>query len=482
MNNEKVDGIQRKALAKVISYKNYLGLALGSMIGVGWVIVAGDWLIRGGPLGVILGYIIGGFLLITVGKCYAELTPAIPVAGGEVAFSYKAFGTLTAFQTGWFLSFSYIGICAFETVSIGWLLEYIIPEIKSQTLYTIGGYSLGLSSIIPGVIIGFFITILNYCGIKNSTLFQTISTGLIFISVIAFALIALIKGSFSNMLPLFADHGHLWSAPLSIIAVLGIVPWFLSGFDAIPQAAEESGRKVNPEDLGKAVIVSIIIGALFYAVVIMSLSLCLPWQQVIKFEMPIADMFRVAFGYEWIARLVLFAAFLGLITSLNGFFIASSRVLFSAGRGGLLPKWFGEIDERFHTPKNAILFVGMISVISPFIGRSVLLPIVNVGSLAFVCAWFITCIASITLRKIAPEMNRPYKVKRKSTLYTGAVISGILILLMVSPGSSAQLNWPAEYIILVSWIILGYSGYIWRQRNKDLSKEERDFLILGDYK
>jgi len=482
MNNEKVDGIQRKALAKVISYKNYLGLALGSMIGVGWVIVAGDWLIRGGPLGVILGYIIGGFLLITVGKCYAELTPAIPVAGGEVAFSYKAFGTLTAFQTGWFLSFSYIGICAFETVSIGWLLEYIIPEIKSQTLYTIGGYSLGLSSIIPGVIIGFFITILNYCGIKNSTLFQTISTGLIFISVIAFALIALIKGSFSNMLPLFADHGHLWSAPLSIIAVLGIVPWFLSGFDAIPQAAEESGRKVNPEDLGKAVIVSIIIGALFYAVVIMSLSLCLPWQQVIKFEMPIADMFRVAFGYEWIARLVLFAAFLGLITSLNGFFIASSRVLFSAGRGGLLPKWFGEIDERFHTPKNAILFVGMISVISPFIGRSVLLPIVNVGSLAFVCAWFITCIASIILRKIAPEMNRPYKVKRKSTLYTGAVISGILILLMVSPGSSAQLNWPAEYIILVSWIILGYSGYIWRQRNKDLSKEERDFLILGDYK
>jgi amino acid permease len=75
---------ERKVLAKALSFKNYVGLALGSMIGVGWVIVAGDWLVKGGPLGAILGFIIGGLLLIAVGKCYAELTPANRVHFSEL--------------------------------------------------------------------------------------------------------------------------------------------------------------------------------------------------------------------------------------------------------------------------------------------------------------------------------------------------------------------------------------------------------------
>jgi len=91
---------ERKSLARVMTFKNYVGLGVGSIIGVGWVVVAGDWLVRGGPLGAILGFIIGGLLLIFVGLCYAELTPAIPVAGGEVAFSFKAFGVGPSFLTG----------------------------------------------------------------------------------------------------------------------------------------------------------------------------------------------------------------------------------------------------------------------------------------------------------------------------------------------------------------------------------------------
>jgi amino acid transporter len=473
---------QRKVLAKAVSFKDYVGLGIGAIIGIGWVIVAGEWLTKGGPLGAILGFILGGLLLIAVGKCYAELTPAIPVAGGEVAFSYKAFGNATSFLTGWLLSFGLITICPFETVAIGWLFEYIFPEAKSQALYTIGGYDVSLSSIVPGLLIGLFIIVLNYLGIKNTARFQTISTGFMFLCVIVFTVTAFIKGSFSNMLPPFAGSGTMWSSLKSIIAVLGIVPWFMAGFDDIPQAAEESGKKVNPKDIGKAVIISIIVGFMFYVIVIVALSLCLPWHETTKFEMPTADVFRVAFGYEWITNMVLFAAFLGLITSLNATFLAGSRVLFASGRGALLPKWFGEINEKYRTPKNAIIFVGIITLIGPFVGKASLLPIVAVGSLAYVSAWFITCLASIKLRKSAPNMKRPYKVKNKITLYLGAVISGVLVLLIILPGSSAQLKWPIEYIILGTWILLGYIGYRWRQSSKDMSKDERDYQILGDYR
>ena len=82
---------QRKTLEKVITFKNYIATALGAIIGVGWIIYAGEWLADGGPISAILAFILGGMFLIPIGKCYAELTAAIPVAGDELAFSYKAF-------------------------------------------------------------------------------------------------------------------------------------------------------------------------------------------------------------------------------------------------------------------------------------------------------------------------------------------------------------------------------------------------------
>jgi amino acid transporter len=109
-------------------------------------------------------------------------------------------------------------------------------------------------------------------------------------------------------------------------------------------------------------------------------------------------------------------------------------------------------------------------------------PIVNVGSLAFISGWFMTCLASIRLRKTAPEMNRPYRAKHGVVLYLGGLISGVLILLMILPGSSAQLAWPFEYTILAGWMLLGYLAYRWRKSTRDMSPGDRAYHILGDYR
>ena len=78
-------------------------LAFGSMIGVGWVTALGSWLSQAGPLGALLAFAAGGALMVCIGLCYAELTPMLPVAGGEVAFAYRAYGTGKAFLVGWTL-------------------------------------------------------------------------------------------------------------------------------------------------------------------------------------------------------------------------------------------------------------------------------------------------------------------------------------------------------------------------------------------
>lgn len=473
---------ERKTLAKAVSFWDYVTIGLGSIIGVGWILVAGEWLTKGGPLGAILGFFFGGLLLTTIGKCYAELTPAIPVAGGEVAFAYKGFGPGIAFITGWFLAFGYVFLGPFETTSLGWLFELLFPSLKSAPLYSIGGYDISLSSLIPGLVIGIFIIVLNYFGVKNSAKFQLITTGLLFACAIVFTTIALFKGNLANLRPVFSAGETLKGGLWSTVAILGLVPFFMAGFDTIPQVAEESGEDVEPKKLGKAIIMSIIIGSLFYCVVIVAVSSCMPWQESVKLEMPSAGVFQAAFGYVWVTKLVLLTGFLGLVTSLNGIYIAATRVLFAAGRGGLMPRWLGEVSEKYKTPKNAIFFAGAIALIGPFIGKAVILPIVAASSLAYTCAWLFTCLATIKLRKTAPDMKRPYRIKSKLTMYAGVAISAVLILLIVMPGSSAQLKWPLEYAILAGWMFFGYLGYRWRKSKDDITKEERDYQILGDYR
>ena len=473
---------QRKALARSVSFRDYLGIGLGSIIGVGWILVAGDWLTRGGPMGTILAFLLGGLLFIAVGKCYAELTPALPLAGGEVAFAYKAFGTGFAFLSGWMLAFGYVTLGPFETTSLGWLFEFMVPSLRSEPLYELGGFGVGWSSIIPGVVIGLIVMVVNYRGVKNSATFQLISTVVLLVCALIFTVVAFTKGSFSNLRPLFSGSGSILDNIGGIIAVMAVVPWFLAGFDAIPQAAEESGTSVNPKTLGWAVIVSIVGGAFFYALVIAAISMTMPWEQAVDFEMPPVEVFTAAFGLDWVSKMVLFTGFLGLVTSFNGIFLASSRVLFACGRGGLLPAWFGELDEKYKTPKNAILFSGLVALAGPFLGKSILIPIVNVGAFSFVITMALTCVAAIRLRKIAPDLHRPYRVKNEYTFYIGLFISTALFLAMIIPGSPAELVWPYEHLILLIWTIGGYAGYRFRLQRADMTEEDRALQILGDYR
>lgn len=57
----------RQTLERVISFRNYIAIAFGAIIGVGRIVCAGEWLQSGGPAGAILAFIVGGLLLVPVG-------------------------------------------------------------------------------------------------------------------------------------------------------------------------------------------------------------------------------------------------------------------------------------------------------------------------------------------------------------------------------------------------------------------------------
>ncbi len=155
----------------------------------------------------------------------------------------------------------------------------------------------------------------------------------------------------------------------------------------------------------------------------------------------------------------------------------STFTLFSLGRGGMLPHWFAKVDARHKTPVNAILFVGAISLLGPPVGKAALVPIVTSGSLAFVAALLMTCLAALRLRKTHPDLIRSYRTG-KPAMYCGIAVAGLLVLLMVAPGSPGQLR-PLEFAIIGIWMCLGIAGYCLRQSTNVMDTKQQSYMILG---
>jgi amino acid transporter len=290
----------RESLERVIPFRTYVALGVGVIIGVGWVVYSGQWLLNGGPSGAILAFLMGGILLLPIGMCYAELTSAMPVAGGELSFAYKAFGPQLAFVTAWVLALAYVSVAPFETIAMGPIVESLVPQLKSDTLYHVsfgfGQERVSLSTILPGFSVGALLIWANWHGARDSARVQVAIVGALVTCTLVFCGAAFWKGELSNLQPLFATHWpgeHSVVAAISaIVSVLVVVPFFMAGFDTIPQAAEEVGTEVPLRRLGIAIIASIVCGSLFYVLIIFSVAISMPWMESANLPMTTSSVLR----------------------------------------------------------------------------------------------------------------------------------------------------------------------------------------------
>ncbi len=119
-----------------MSIFDVLFLAMGAMLGWGWVVLSGEWISKAGFLGSITAFMIGGLLVIFIGLTYAELAAAIPETGGGFIFVLRSFGEKTAYIAGWSVLFGYISVIAFEAVALPTVINYLIPVEHVGYLWT----------------------------------------------------------------------------------------------------------------------------------------------------------------------------------------------------------------------------------------------------------------------------------------------------------------------------------------------------------
>jgi amino acid transporter len=427
-------------LARKLRLTDYFSLGWGTMVGVGWLVVMDDWLTRGGPLGGILGFAIGGILLLPIGYVYSRLVAAMPDAAGEVAYTASVFPRPVSFFTGWMMMLAYFIVCPWEAVAVGRLAGFIFPWLNRIELYSVAGKPVYLPHLVIGLGLTALVTTLNYRGVRLSATFQNWTTFGTLALFIVFVSAGVARGSPTNFPPLFTH------APfISILLVLQIVPYFMNGFESVTKAAEEANPEFRLQGFASVIFAAIIVGFVFYIVVIAAVAFVAPWRQLIASPFMTAVAFEHAVGSRWIVSIIMSAAMLSLSKVFNGNFVAATRLLFAMARRGLLDDRLASVHPGNQTPASAILAAGIATGLCMFLGSAILVPVSEVGSVASAIGWFAVCAAFLRMKP--------------TPLQTLIAIVGALVGLSMAfmkflpfvPGHFSRWEWVA----LGVWIILG---------------------------
>ena len=464
---------------------DFFCVGFGAIVGVGWAVSLNKWMASaGGPVPAALGYLITLVLMVPVGLCFAELVPMLPVAGGTTAFTYRAFGEKASYVAGWLTLGAFLTLMPWEAIYVVDIASILFPALKAGApLYVLAGSDIYLGHIVVGTIIALFFFYINYKGADLAAgLQKVLCIFLIGVGVLSMVC-GLVKFDVNNLMPVYENIGTSAHNSMfgGILAILASAPFFLAGFETIPQGIEDAGGDVA--SVGKTVVLSVVLACVFYAILLFCFGYAWKWQEFAHMSNPsAATMFKSLYPgavggvLYWLITL---GAIAGLFTTWNGFFMASASLLMAMGRGNLVPGVFAKQNKN-GIPVPGLLVCLLLSLIGPFLGAGLIGSITSFSAAAFVLSWCITSFSLIRLRKIAPDMERPYKIPGGVAMGGfSALITTVVFILLFVPNNPVYMGKTAS-IMFVGWMVIGFILYaISGVQRKAISKADREAAMFG---
>lgn len=451
---------KREELEKTLNPIAVLALALGAIVGWGcFILPAIRFLPDAGPLGTVIAFFVGAFFQCLVALTYSFLIKPYPVAGGAFAYAYAGFGAKGAFVCGWALVLSYICVIAANAMALILLTRYLIPGVLDVGfLYSIAGWNINTGELIFVSAVLLLFGWMNFRGMNAASTIQVILALALTIGVIVLAMGTLFSGSscLANFEPLFSED----RSPLAcVLVILALTPWLYVGFDTIPQTAEEF--KFSHAKARDLMLLSIICGAILYTLVTLCVAGYIPYKDLLKQNHAwatgwIADQVFGRFG--GIALTVPVLA--GILTGMNGFFMATTRLLFSMGRSKFLPNFFAAVHPKYNTPWKSVVFTLALCLIVPWFGRAALGWIVDMSAIGTALAYLFTSLTAFKYLCANPEI--PEAGWGKPVCIIAGITSIVCFFLLIYPSSPAAISVPS-WIMLFIWVALGGMFFLQRQ-------------------
>ena len=430
-NQPQAEGQFKKDLRKI----DIWSLALGAIIGWGCFILPGtDFLPKAGPLGAILGLLLGAVIISIISFSYGYMIQKFPLSGGEFVYADSVFGKKHAFICGWSLVLAYWSLIPLNSTAVAMVSRYILPGSPFQFgyLYTIAHWDVYLGEILLAYAFIIGLGIVNIRGVKSAGWFQTLVAVSLAGSVL-FVLVATLisKPDFSNLQPYFQEGKSPFSC---IIAILAFTPYCFVGFDTIPQAAEEYNFS-HKAALG-LMIGAIMVGGLIYCAVVFVTAVVDPWQSMLAAnpDWATGEMILKSIGYVGVFFCGI-AMLCAVVSGINGFYMASSRLIYSMAYADALPAKFAHLTPQ-GTPKNALLFVMILALIAPWFGRQVLSWIVDMTCVGSAFGFLYTCCSATVLSK-------HYGDKKQTAISAlGICVASVFLIITFIPGMPGFLSIP----------------------------------------
>ncbi|MBQ7578448.1 MAG: APC family permease [Synergistaceae bacterium] len=448
---------------------NVWSLAFGCVIGWSAYVMPGTiFLKNAGPIGTLIAMELATFTMLVISYNYSYMIHKFPMTGGEFIYAKMAFGARHGFICAWFLSLSYLSVIPLNATALNLIMRAVFGDLFQFGFhYSIAGYDIYFGEmlvvisalIIFGVIDSFGV---NFTGRLQTFLVMILLGGILF--VIGGTIFSP-RVNASNIQPMFhpIDAKFDKSIISQIIAVAVTAPMSFIGFDTVPQMTEESN--FSPDSTKIVMDTSIICGGFVYIALTFLACSIFPaaynsWPEYINdisnlngvTAFPTLNAASMIMGRTGLFFIVA-SVFAAMLTGIIGFYIATSRLLYSMARDKMIPEWFGRLN-RNNVPTNAAIFCMTTAGIASLLGRAILGWIFDMASIGGAIGFAYT---SISACKYAFHERR-----------LDIIIFGLLgfifswcfalLLLVPIPGLNVSIG-KESYGLLLVWIALGITFY-----------------------
>ncbi|TFH40467.1 MAG: amino acid permease, partial [ANME-2 cluster archaeon] len=456
-----------------------MGVLSATMIGVGAMIGAGIFVLTGiaageaGP-GLLLVFLLNGVVTAFTAMTYAELSSAIPEAGGGYLWVKHALPSINGFLSGWMSWFAHAVAGSLYALGFGAYFGLLLEA------YNISVFGLSQGDLIKllAVVIALIFIYINYLGASETGAIANI-IGFIKIAILG---IFIVSGLFTmyNRPEFYANFDpFLPNGFGGVFAAMGLTFIAFEGYEVIAQTAEEI--KDPKKNLPKAIFISLMVVIPIYLLVAFvalgAMDTDIPtWQFLGQYqELGLVEAARqfMPFG----TFLLLVGGLVSTMSALNATTFSSTRVSFAMGRDHNLPGIFKKIHPVKHTPYTALFITGALIII-----MALSLPIEEVASASavmFLLLFLQVNLAVIVIRKkYGKELEYGYKIPFFPVIPILGIITQLFLALYMFNYS------PTGWYAIIIWIAIGfvvYFGYSVKKEKIEKGKIARQ-LTPGEYR
>jgi ethanolamine permease len=434
-------------------------------MGVG-AVISGDFfgwnfgLASGGFGGMLLAVVVMTVMYIGLCLSIAEMSPALPHAGGAYSFARTAMGPWGGYITGLAENMEYILTPAVIVVGIGGYLGAIFGTPHAwEPLWWLVCYGIFVALNIWGVEMTFHVSVA--------------------VTIVALAVLAIFWiGA--------APHFDLsrWASPYfpqgvprarAALLELPFALWLYLGIEQLPLAAEESHDP--KQDMPRGILYGLVtLIAVSFLTVVLSAGIAPGAAKVATSNEPLFLGFQTIFGAGLKAKVLALAACTGLIASFHTIIFAYGRQIYSLSRAGYFPTWLSVTHERRETPQRALIagsalgFAAALAIHLTPQGSPVGAVLLNMAVFGAVLAYVLQMASFILLRLRFPMMERPY---RSRIGIVGAAVAAVIALATLGM-LFANPDYNKGVIGAAVWFLLGIGYYAAHaRRNLVLAPEEQ---------